>query len=273
MGILPRTSNRESGQAAVEAALVMPLMLFIMLGTLQLFSMMHARILTQLAAFQVTRAASLNHGNCGRMLHAGILQVLPSIEPFVKPTGTLSGNVAAAFSRYSNNSYNGRSINVGSGNNGGLSSASGGRTTALNGFGGTGALMWIIRDIGGRPSAGGTDNDFDQTVGPQRMETQVIFWFPLRVPFANWIFAKMMLAHYGMQAYSDQNPLMIRQKANWQPGPGNNLSAEVRAELQGRMMANEYVFPIVASSTMRMMTPLKSANMVTKNCAPTPNSL
>ena len=66
---------------------------------------------------------------------------------------------------------------------------------------------------------------------------------------------------------------MICQKTNWQPGPGNNLSAEVRTELQGRMLANEYVFPIVASYTMRMMTPLKSRNMTTKNCAPTPNSL
>lgn len=246
----------------------MPLMMFIMLGTMQLFLMMHARILTQLAAFQVTRTASLNHGNCPRMLHAGILQVLPAIEPFVKPSGTLNNNVATAWSKYRFNTYNGMNINVGSGNNGGASSASGGRSTTANG-----TILWIVRDITGRPYAGGLDNNFDQSVGPQRMETLLIFWYPMKIPFANWIMANIMLAHYGMQAYSNQNPLMIRQKANWTPGPGNNLAAEVYAELQTRLLNREYVFPIQASYTMRMMTPLKSGNMATKNCPGTPNSL
>jgi hypothetical protein len=261
MGISPRASNREAGQAAVEAALTMPLMLFILLGTLQLFMMMHARILTQLAAFQVTRAGSLTHANCPRMLHAGILQVLPSIEPFAKPTGiSIANNLANAWDRYKNNTYNGRNMNVGTG-----------KSVALVGAGGTGALMWIIRDFGGR-AAGGDDDNFDQSVGAMRLETQVVFWFPMRVPFANWVFARMMLAHYGMQAYSNQNPLMIRQKANW-TGPGSVLSAEMRTELQGRMQAGEYVFPIVASYTMRMMTPLKAINLIPKNCALTPNTL
>ncbi|MBS1150348.1 MAG: pilus biosis protein, TadE family [Myxococcaceae bacterium] len=239
----------------------MPLMLFILLGTLQLFMMMHARILTQLAAFQVTRAGSLTHANCPRMLHAGILQVLPSIEPFAKPTGaSIAANLANAFDRYKNNTYNGRNINVGAG-----------KSVALNGAGGTGALMWIIRNFGGRGAAGNDDN-FDQSVGPMRLETQVVFWFPMRVPFANWVIARTMLAHYNMQAYSNQNPLMIRQKANW-TGPGATLSAEMRSEIQGRLLAGEYVFPIVASYTMRMMTPLKAINLVPKNCALTPNSL
>lgn len=239
----------------------MPLMLFIMLGTLQLFMMLHARILTQLAAFQVTRAGSLTHGNCERMLHAGILQVLPSIEPFAKPTGpSIAENVATAFDRYKNNTYNGRNMNVGTG-----------KSVAMVGAGGTGALMWIVRDFGGRAAAGSDDN-FDQSLRAMRLETNVIFWFPMRVPFANWVIARIMLAHYGMQAYSNQNPLMIRQKANW-TGPGSTLSAEVRGELQGRMQAGEYVFPIVASFTMRMMTPVKAVNLVPKNCPLTPNTL
>lgn len=246
----------------------MPLMVFIMLGTMQLFLMMHARILTQLAAFQVTRTASLNHGNCPRMLHAGILQVLPAIEPFVKPTGSLSTNVASAWNRYKFNTYNGMNINIGSGNNGGGSSAAGGQSRAA-----TGAILWIVRDITGRPYAGGTDNNFDQSVGAQRMETLLIFWYPMKIPFANWVMANFMLAHYGMQAYSNQNPLMVRQKANWTQTTANNLAAEVRTELQGRLIAREYVFPIVSSFTMRMMTPLKSGNMQTKNCFPTPNTL
>ena len=240
----------------------MPLMLFIMLGTLQLFMMLHARILTQLAAFQATRAGSLNHANCDRMLHAGILQVLPAIEPFAKPTGTsLANNVALAFAKVAGNTYTGKNINIGTG-----------KSHTMTGAGGTGAVMWIVRDFAGRAGAADDDN-FDQSVAPMRLETQVVFWFPMRIPFANWIFARMMLAHYGMQAYSDQNPLMIRQKANWTPGPGNNLSGEMKTEIQGRLMAQEYVFPIVATYTMRMMTPLKAANLLPKNCPLTPATL
>ena len=254
---LQRSAPRESGQAAIEAALTMPLMIFILLGTIQLFMMLHARILTQLAAFQVTRAGSMNHGNCARMLHAGILQVLPAIEPFVKPTGTLATNVATAFNKYKANTYNGRNVNVGSG-----------KSVTFNS-----ELLWIVRDIAGRPIDPQEAEVFDQSVGPMRLETQVIFWFPLRVPFANWIFARMMLAHYGMQAYANQNPLLISQKANWTQTTPNQLSAEVKAHLAATLGAGEYVFPIVASYTMRMMTPLKPVNMVVKNCAPTPNTL
>jgi hypothetical protein len=39
------------GQAAVEAALTMPLMLFMILGTLQLFMMLQGRLLAEHAAF------------------------------------------------------------------------------------------------------------------------------------------------------------------------------------------------------------------------------
>jgi hypothetical protein len=257
MRFSPGTPRRDSGQAAVEAALVMPLMLFILLGTTQLFMMLHARILTQLAAFQVTRAASMNHGNCDRMLHAGILQVLPAIEPFAKPTGTLASNVAAAFNKYKNNTYGGRNVNVGSG-----------KSVTFNS-----ELLWIIRDVAGRPINAQEDEVFDQSVGPMRMETQVIFWFPMRVPFANWVLARTMLAHYGMQAYANQNPLMIRQRADWNQGTPNALSAEVANHLQASLTAGEYVFPIVASYTMRMMTPLKPVNMAVKNCLPTPSTL
>ncbi len=242
----------------------MPLMLFILLGTLQLFLMLHARILTQLAAFQVTRTASLNHGNCPRMLHAGILQVLPAIEPFVRPSGNLALNVAGTFRKYRNNRYPGQNVNIGSGT-----------TSAL-----TGEVMWIIRDIGGReegqPSPRANEHElFDQSQAPMRMETQVVFWFPMRIPFANWVIARIMLAHYGIQAYANQNPLVISQRANWRRTsrrPPWFLQA-LKRRLGERLLNGEYVFPIVATYTMRMMTPLKATNMLEKNCRYTPNYL
>ncbi|HLT28663.1 MAG TPA: TadE family protein, partial [Myxococcaceae bacterium] len=50
-----RRSRRESGQAGVESALVLPITLFMILGTMQLFMMTHARVMTEYAAYRATR--------------------------------------------------------------------------------------------------------------------------------------------------------------------------------------------------------------------------
>ena len=258
----PRT-RAVSGQAAVEAALTMPMMVFVLLGTLQMFMMMHARILTQLAAFQATRAASMNHGNCDRMIHAAILQLLPAIEPFARPTGSLSTNVASTFKRYMSNSYNGRVVSTG--------------TAQSSKVAYVGTIVWIVRDLGGRTGfvgSSGDDDDFDQSQAPMRMETNLIFWFPMRIPFANWVIGRAMLAHYGLQNYTAQNPLLLSQKAKWLAGGGGaKLPGEIKAEMAGRMATGEYVFPIIASYTMRMMTPMKLGNTTLKNCLGTPPTL
>ena len=54
-----RSRRRDSGQALVESALTLPLLVFMVLGTLQLFMMLHARIMTQYAAYKAVRAGSL----------------------------------------------------------------------------------------------------------------------------------------------------------------------------------------------------------------------
>jgi len=252
--------TRESGQAAVEAALTLPLVLFMVLGTLQLFLMFNARILTQLAAYRAARAGSVNHGNCERMVHAAMLQVMPAIESFMKPPygggpNSAGGKLAAAWARRRFNAYNDRL-------------SDGGKAITVNG-----TVVWIVRDIGPRALAGGQDDDFDMGLPVMRMETQVIFWFPMRIPFANWVLSKALMAHYGLQDYTDVNPLMTPQTARWTAKQGTNLNAAILAEMGTRMRRGEFVFPISATYTMRMMTPLKSVNAAPKNCPPTPNGI
>ncbi|HLM44600.1 MAG TPA: TadE family protein, partial [Myxococcaceae bacterium] len=69
----PATRRAERGQAAVESALTLPLTVFLMLGTLQLFLMLQGRIMAEYAAFRAVRAGSVRHGDCQAMTHAAIL--------------------------------------------------------------------------------------------------------------------------------------------------------------------------------------------------------
>ncbi|MHB8879517.1 MAG: hypothetical protein ACYC8T_37970, partial [Myxococcaceae bacterium] len=89
-------------------------MLFLLLGTMQLFLLMHARILTNYAAFRATRAGSVNHGNCQRMVHAALLSVMPAIESYMRPGPASPGaKLAAAFRKRINNRYNERASDCG----------------------------------------------------------------------------------------------------------------------------------------------------------------
>src|SRR5256885_14487414 len=85
----------------------MPLVLFCVLGTVQLFLMFNARILTQLAAYRAARAGSVNHGNCTRMVDAAMLQVMPAIDSFMRPgPGTAGWKLANAYAKRRFNAYN-----------------------------------------------------------------------------------------------------------------------------------------------------------------------
>ncbi len=68
----------EAGQAAVEAALVLPLMLFLLLGLLQLTLMQQARLLTEYAAFSAARAGIVWNGSSERMHDAARVALLPT---------------------------------------------------------------------------------------------------------------------------------------------------------------------------------------------------
>ncbi len=68
----------ESGQVAVEAALIMPLMVFMTLGIIQLTMIQHAKIMTEYAAFQAARAGIVWNGNNERMHDAAIVALLPT---------------------------------------------------------------------------------------------------------------------------------------------------------------------------------------------------
>jgi hypothetical protein len=254
----------ESGQAAVEAALTLPLMLFAVLGTLQLFLMLQGRLLAEYAAFRATRVGSTHFGNCQPMMDAALLALLPSYSAFLNPTipgSSAAQKLAQAWSMHKNDKYQ---VGV----DWPSSVAAGGD------------IVWILREL---PDPGAVasiavpeDPGFDDpsdlaTLQLLRtLQIQLVYWFPLKIPFANWVMMRMFLAQYGLMAYTAQNPLIETAKANWMPDRFPP-SLFVFFVLDRYATNNEMVFPIVAASTLRMMTPARAVYWAAgPNCPPAP---
>jgi len=228
----------------------MPLALFMFLGTLQLFVCYQARLIAVYAASRAVSAGSRNHGSCASMNDAAMAALLPAIEAFTGSRGGSPGQgFAAAFADRAR----------------GLPYAT---YAARDGIYAGTAVFWLIREL----PLGGEEESFDDPSGNERTLTlRLVFWYPMRIPFANWVLSAMFRAHYGLQDYLAVNPLLTTKRASWQRDAGTlSLDAAIGNELQSRSAARQYVFPITVGWAMRMMTPSREG---VKNCAPTPRSL
>jgi hypothetical protein len=261
-----RPPRGESGQAAVEAALTLPLTLFLILGTLQLFMMLQGRIMAEYAAFEAVRAGSRHHGDCIPMMHAGLAGLLPNVVSYLgrgTSGGTPAQKLANAWSR-----------RIGAPNNP--------RPRFVRGMDGersSGSIFWLARE---QPLAGSVpspeDVDFDaptQGGGGMRLEVRLVYWFPLKIPFADWVMTQFFLTYFGLQTYNYTNPLMTAEKrAGWTAGASPpSLDSQIRSEFLSRVNSREYVFPIQATYGMRMMTPARSEFFSQQNCGETQQSL
>lgn len=236
---------RQSGQAAVESALTLPLIVFLFLGTLQLGLLQQARILAQYAVFQATRVGATHQGACEPMSHAALLSLVPALSTFLGDEGggaTAGARLGAAFRRFKGNSYAGYL---------GAGWPSGGNADE--------AIVWLVREA---PSPTLADvTDFDQPLPrasrgePLRLDVRMIFWAPLRIPFADRVITQMVLAHFGLQGHFAMNPLMPAREAAWLPRDEKVLASAVADELLKRSGRGHYVFPVMVHSSQRMMSP------------------
>lgn len=72
-----RARKRESGQAAVETAIIMPLFVFLVLGLLQLALLHQARLLAKYAAYKAVRVGSIHNAKMESMKRAAMAVMLP----------------------------------------------------------------------------------------------------------------------------------------------------------------------------------------------------
>lgn len=229
-----------AGQAAVETALTMPLTVFLILGTLQLFLMLQGRILAQYAVFKATRAGSVSQGECRRMMDAAVASLAPAFMRTDDAT-----NLANAYSAIQSNGWK----------------------YTLRGF--TQDVVWIIREQPTGVTAP-EEYNFDQGGPLSRLEVKMVFWYPMRIPFANWVITKMARTFFiGIDAsYGSADPLNpANTNVTWSPEA--TMDAQIRNTYK-RWSARENIFPIVTSYSMRMMTPAKASFFSPQNCPPAP---
>jgi hypothetical protein len=138
-------------------------------------------------------------------------------------------------------------------------------------------IFWLARPLPNNvPSP--EDSNFDAPVqdgGGMRLEVRLIYWFPLRIPFADWVMTRMFMAHFGIQDYNNANPLIPAEKAaGWtRAGTPPTLDSQIRSKYQSMVTNKQYVFPIQATYGMRMMTPAQSRYFRKQNCGSTPEGL
>ena len=239
--------QRDSGQAAVETALTMPLVLFLVLGTLQLFMILQARIMAQYAVYKAVRAGSLMHGSCDAMTHTALAVLMPSITKADSPL-----LLADAFFARRNNRYRDGSPRH------------------------NGQIVELYRESPNPAlilQQAAEDNRFDQPPELERLDVRMIYWYRLKIPFADWVMSRMFLAHYNLEAYNAVNPLMpAESNAGWPDDATNSFAAEPwpGGALGPNMLAwarsGHYLFPIRVTASMRMMVPPAKSEFAARGC-------
>nr|AYM52427.1 pilus biogenesis protein TadE family [Corallococcus sp.] len=252
-------SRGESGQAAVESALVVPLMVFLILGTLQLTTLHHARLMTEYAAYRAARTGIVNHGDCETMKSAAYMALVPTLGPPGSGgrgrTDTLI-NAMEVHDAYTiggdwqeNQRFPGSTLERV-------------RVEVLNPR--AGPYSSLFASYGSHMR--GREIDFDDyrdstIVAANLLSVRVTYFYELRIPFANW---QLHAFYMGREALGQlEGVTFLTQRA---PGGGSAtqyLEAEGarRAksyfkELARLAGAHTYAIPVVATSTMRMQSNL-----------------
>src|SRR5919201_1716829 len=206
---MSRMWRREQGQALVEAAFVLPAMVFLLLVALQVTQIQQARILADHAAFAAARAGIVMNGDPTKMKDAAVLAVLSAVGP----TDSAAA-LARTLARFN------------------------GEETVLGPFGLTQLLVYVhnptARDFAawGR-HLHGEEIDFDD-VRPGAAEAtllslQIRWLYELRVPFANRVVQAIWLAAKGGLLGAWQGWDLASPRLGAQSGPDAVRTSKVAA--------------------------------------------
>ncbi|RKH11482.1 pilus assembly protein [Corallococcus sp. CA053C] len=268
----------ESGQALVESALVFPVMVFLILGILQLGTLHHARLMTEYAAYRSARAGIVNHGDCEIMKKAAYVAVLPTLGPprvpmtgVAKPGGRVDTliNVALVNDAYTdkssaqaNQTFKDQGVDL-----------ERVRVEVLNPR--KSQLPGLFASYGSHMK--GLELDYDdirnaQVIDANLLTVRVTYFYEMRIPFANW---QLHAFYMGREFLKDirGGPNFTTQRVGggsptqYLETKGASRSADHKkvSTLAGMQT---FVIPVIATYSMRMQSNLLNSGTYGPNsCA------
>lgn len=205
MGLLQyRHGSRESGQVAVETAIIMPLFVFLILGILQLGLMAQARVMAKYAVYRAARVGAMHNASLEAMEQAALFHLMPVLvnkSESILPTGT-SSEVLSKYSRtlteYQKSPTGPKLMKI---------VICGPTSSELRGTGTSALPKADQRSLGGRGSSNEVDFDDPDLAGTDspgtgrgmrlynrlRLRVQLQLLYRMPIPFANWIITRTYL--------------------------------------------------------------------------------
>lgn len=242
-----RRLAEDEGQTVVEAAIVLPAMIFLVLTILQMTMVQHARIMTDYAAYCAARAGIVFNGDTAAMERAAALALMPTIGR----TDTFDNMVATATvglpaERVSRAAFALPLVRV--------------RTLAPTG----GVFASMGRHLNG------LEIDFDdvrsQAAQANILQVQVEYLYRMPIPFANQILQNIFFAQrlntlqywrgMNMATPELQGGMDAQQAARGQYAATGDMDAAglVAAAAVGQGRGGGYFFPLKATYSMRMQS-------------------
>lgn len=226
-----RSRRGQEGQAAVESAIVLPLMVFCLLGVMQLGMAHQARLLNEYAVYKVARAASVYRLDCGHMVKAGLMALIPSMSR------TGRGSPQKRFSATARQVLN---------------------ENAPPGWGGRvgGAIPQVLVNYWVSNARYPFDEQLEVDSGEQPMKVHVrlSYFYEYRIPFAGWVISRVWLASQtGTPWARGADPVMpVVRSADpvaraAEPSPDRDV-------VERAIGMDYFTVPVVSTWSMRMMS-------------------
>jgi len=181
-----RFKDSQTGAAALETALVLPVLIALLLGVVQLTLLAHAKLMTEYAAFCAARAGIVWSGSNERMRNAALLALLPTQgrtddlqnlgESLLHQEWTDRNFRRLPWGGEVPSEVNGAPLN-------GLV-----RVDVLHPTGGS--FDAVARESGSSRALEEVDFDRVEQSATRRagvLKVRVRYWYELRVPLANWL--------------------------------------------------------------------------------------
>ncbi|MDC0711810.1 pilus assembly protein [Stigmatella sp. ncwal1] len=235
----------ESGQAAVEAAIVLPLFVFLMLGILQIGLMHQARLMTKYASYRAVRAGAIHNAKVEEMERAALAVMLPLLSED-RSGGEYIQSITSASDFKSKWGTSGVSSNK-------MSDADMKYVDVV-------ICGPLKGDVGG-----GQEVDFDdpQEAGQAgwkesqktKLRVQATFNYRMPIPFANWVIHAA--------AMNKEVPWVLRMGKK-SAGPSKFAHSRYQ-KYKDAADSGQYILPIRAAYTMRMQSNIYVSQLPEKN--------